>query len=340
MVDYHHQLCFNPADATLTPFPTFNAEQDCDALRKAIKGIGTDEKTIIDILCHRSLEQRLTIFFTYQSRFGKNLIDVLKAELSGNLEDAIVALLKTPADFQAFCLQRAFQNKGGDLKTPTEIICTRSNDEIAELKVAYLKEYATELEAVVANVTTGFYKDMLLAFLAGNRVELTATDMETIKAQGYESIINKALATQEAQSLIDEGVKKWSTKESVFFRLITERHAAQLRATVDEYKRLAGKEIFDSLAAEEPGDYGEALVLVILGQISRPVCYAKQLYDITKGLGTRDITLIRIIVTRADIDLQHIKAEFLRGTGKTLRRCLEKETSGDYKKALLEIVGE
>ena len=36
----------------------YNPEQDCAALMKAMKGIGTDEDAIIKIVCNRTNEQR------------------------------------------------------------------------------------------------------------------------------------------------------------------------------------------------------------------------------------------------------------------------------------------
>ena len=40
---------------------SFNAEKDAEALRKAMKGLGTDEDAIIKIVCNRTNAQRQEI---------------------------------------------------------------------------------------------------------------------------------------------------------------------------------------------------------------------------------------------------------------------------------------
>ena len=58
-----------------------------------------------------------------------------------------------------------------------------------------------------------------------------------------------------------------------------------------------------------------------------------------KGLGTDDTTLIRVIVTRTEIDMQYIKAEYLRKYNKTLYDAVHLETSGHYRTFLLSLLG-
>jgi len=58
-----------------------------------------------------------------------------------------------------------------------------------------------------------------------------------------------------------------------------------------------------------------------------------------KGLGTDDTRLIRVIVTRAEIDLQYIKAEYLKKYKKTLNDAVHSETSSHYRAFLLLLLG-
>jgi hypothetical protein len=56
---------------TVHPASPFDARADADALHKAMKGLGTDEKALINVLCHRSSSQRTAIYQAFKSGYGK-----------------------------------------------------------------------------------------------------------------------------------------------------------------------------------------------------------------------------------------------------------------------------
>ena len=51
---------------TITPAADFNAEKDCQELRNAMKGLGTNEAKIINVLGNRSRDQRLEIVVKFK----------------------------------------------------------------------------------------------------------------------------------------------------------------------------------------------------------------------------------------------------------------------------------
>ncbi|KAG7248503.1 hypothetical protein CRUP_001575, partial [Coryphaenoides rupestris] len=67
--------------------------------------------------------------------------------------------------------------------------------------------------------------------------------------------------------------------------------------------------------------------------------FAKRLYKSMKGLGTADHTLIRIMICRAEIDMLDIRECFRLGYEKSLYNMIQEDTSGDYKRTLLQLCG-
>lgn len=66
--------------------------------------------------------------------------------------------------------------------------------------------------------------------------------------------------------------------------------------------------------------------------------YAKRLYKAMHGPGTNDSALIRLIVSRSEIDLGTIKKEFEKLYDKTLVSYVKSDTSGDYRRALVALI--
>lgn len=56
-------------------------------------------------------------------------------------------------------------------------------------------------------------------------------------------------------------------------------------------------------------------------------------------LGTDEWALTRVVTTRSEVDMQRIKEEYQRRNSIPLDRAISKDTSGDYEKMLLALIG-
>ncbi|XP_074089186.1 annexin A8 [Macrotis lagotis] len=311
---------------TVKTSPHFNPDPDAETLYKAMKGLGTNEQAIIDILTKRTNEKRQQIAKAYKSLYGQDLTEMLKSELSGNFERLIIALMYPPNKYEAKELHDAMKGVGTKEGVIIEILASRTKVQLREIMKAYEEEYGSSLEDDIKSDTSGYLERILVCLLQGNRDDISG-------------FVDPGLALQDAQDLYAAGEKIRGTDEMKFITILCTRSATHLLKVFDEYQKIANKSIEDSIKSETHGSLEEAMLTIVKCTRNIHSYFAERLYYSIKGLGTRDGTLIRNIVSRSEIDLNYIKCEFKKLYGKSLSSMIMGDTSGDYKRALLNLVG-
>ncbi|XP_005180991.1 annexin B10-like [Musca domestica] len=310
---------------TVVPAEPLDVEADTVALRTAMKGFGTDEQAIIDILTARSNAQRQMIKENFLREYGRDLIEDLKSELGGKFEDVIIALMMTPVQYLCKQLHKAMAGMGTNESTLVEILCTKSNEEMAEIVKCYEEMYDRPLAEHMCSETSGHFRRLLTLIVTGVRDPVGTVDPDK--------------AREQAEQLYNAGEAKLGTDEEVFNRILAHGSFAQLRLVFEEYKQLSGETIEQAIKHEMSGELHEAMMAIVECVQSPPAFFANRLFKAMDGLGTDDTTLIRIIVSRSEIDLGNIKEEFERIYNRTLVSAVKSETSGDYKRALCALIG-
>uniref|UniRef100_G1QC14 Annexin n=1 Tax=Myotis lucifugus TaxID=59463 RepID=G1QC14_MYOLU len=147
------------------------------------------------------------------------------------------------------------------------------------------------------------------------------------------------MAQEDAQRLYQAGEGKLGTDESCFNMILATRSFPQLKATMEAYSRVSNRDLLSSVAREFSGSVESGLKAILQCALNRQAFFTERLYYSMKGAGTDDSTLVRIVVTRSEIDLVQIKQMFCQMYQKTLGTMIASDTSGDYRKLLLAIVG-
>ncbi|CAG7836045.1 unnamed protein product [Allacma fusca] len=290
------------AEPTVNPATGFVALNDAKALRAAMKGFGTDEGAIIDILTARSNAQRQEIITAFKGEFGRDLVKDLKSELGGKFERLVLALMETPFNYLASELNNAMAGIGTNEDVLTEILTTHNNDDLKRIAETYQQRYGKSLEETIESEVSGDYKRLLTLLLTNVRDE-----------RG----VYPDKAKEMADRLYAAGEAKLGTDEETFVVLLTHASFAQIRLVFDEYRKISGKTLEEAVKKEFSGDLQAAIMAIIKCAESRTRYFAEQLEAAMKGFGTNDAKLIRLIVSR-----------------------ISSETSGDYKNAILSLIGE
>ena len=300
-------------------------DADCQSLRKAMKGLGTDEDLIISVLTNRNNEQRFMMRQRYSAIFNRDLIKDLKSELHGNFEDAVIAMLDSPYELDCRGLYHAMHRPGTDEGALIEILATRPSYQIAQDKLLFQKLYGKDLESYVHSETIGHFRKILLALLQCQRHDFTYP-------------INQTELQMEAQQLYRGGAARWGTDETVFIRIFSTRSPAEIAVIAQIYQQIAGVDLYTSLKKEFSGNTEKALCGIFYASINPPEYFATRIRDAVKGLGTKDTNLIRVIVSRAEIDMGEIKQAYKRLYNRDMITDIKNDTHGDYKKILLALL--
>ena len=300
-----------------------NIEQDAADLRKAMKGMGTDEDAIIKIVANRTNAQRQQIKESYNKQFNRDIIKDLKSELRGKLEDVVIALFQTPVEYDCDQLKKAMKGSGTDESTLIEIIATRPNSYIQQIHKQYREMFGKELVSDIMGEISGELKDLLISLLQGARDDSYNVD--------------PTVCAQKAQELYKAGEGKVGTNEKVFYNILIKSNPGEIMKINEEYSKLSKKTLIKAIDSEFSGKVKTLLKTAVYGIINPSEYFATRVKDAIKGAGTNDKLLMRILISRDEIDMPQIKEAYNKLYGKDMVNDIKNDLSGDYKKMMIEL---
>ena len=304
------QTNFNPAEDAMVISQALTKPKNMDCL--------------IQIISHRSNTQRQEIMREYFNKFQKYLIDRLKSELSGNFKDAAIALFYTPVDYDCYQLRKAMKGLGTNEDTLIEIFATRSNERINQIKQRYQELYNKDLVRDVESDTSGFFRQILKKLLEANRSNNPYPDekeCENCAMQIYNS------TSQKKEVLHD-----------TFIYMFTQKSRQELATISKIYFKWYSKTLFEIIEKLFSGDAKRILKAIVYALLSPSEYFAYRINKAIKGLGTNDTILIRVLVSRDEIDIERIKKYYKQLYKKDLYTAIKEDVSGDYGKLLLELI--
>jgi hypothetical protein len=305
----------------------FDPKADADLLKKSMKGIGNDKDAIINLVTSRTNQQRQQIRDAYKSSYGKDLIADLKSELSGHLKDTLVAMFYHPIEYDCYSLRSAMKGIGTDEDTLIEIIATRPGFMIKQIIEKYPEiTEGRNLVDDVKNETSGSFRRLLISLLQGERSDNIDPNIEECE--------------KTAKELYEAGEKKWGTDDSAFNKIFALKSPMEIACISRAYHKLTGHTILQAINNEFSGDIKKLLTAIVYAVISPSEFFATKVNKAIKGLGTNDKLLIRIIVSRNEIDLNYIKKYYKQLFKKDMIEDIKAETSGEYRKLLIKLAGQ
>ncbi|CAI5784780.1 annexin A3 [Podarcis lilfordi] len=272
---------------TIRDAPGFNASRDAEAIRKAIRGIGTDEKTLIDILTGRSNAQRQLIAKEYRAAAGKGtgtdeqaLIEILASRTSKQMKEVAQAYYTvykkslgddissdTSGDFRQALLTLA-DGRRDEHQRPDEQLAKK---DAQILYNAGEKRWGTDEGKFIEVLCFSSFPQLKLTFeeyrnISGKKLE------DSIQSETSGSFEDLLLAIVKCANntpaffaeRLHKSLKGAGTDEFTLNRILASRSEIDLLDIRAEYKKLYGVSLYSAIKSDTSGDY-EATLLRICG---------------------------------------------------------------------------
>lgn len=302
-----------------------NPEADSDLIEKSLTE--KNEKDILDVILKQTHKERLQVAETYKNKYGKDL--PTRLEEAGNLlkEDYcnLCSGLFTPKiDYDCKCLKGAIDSKKGvNSDTAIEIIASRKNGTIKKIVEKYKELYNEELPKLVESKIGDVQGKLLVALLQGERVK-NDTPNQT-ECQTWAEKLKEAL-------------DKKKKDEALFTDIFVKRSPKELAFISRIYHKLVGKTVLEVIEKNYSGDLQLLLKTLVYAVISPSEYFATRVKKSVKGLGTDDTMLVRVFVTRNEVDIKQMSRYYEKLYKVTMKADVEDDTSGNYQALLLKLI--
>ncbi|KAI1611495.1 glycerophosphoinositolphosphodiesterase [Exophiala viscosa] len=296
-----------------------DASRDADALRQAMKGFGTNESVLIQILSKPDPLQMNLLRTTYNQRHRRDLEKDIKSETSRYFEKGLVALVRGPLMDDVHNLHEAIKGLGTKESVLNDVLLGRSNADMRAIKQAYHEAYKHSLEADVKGDLSMKTERLFVMVMAATRNEESAPVIPT--ELDRDSI--------ELHRAMDARV---GTDQATVCSILSKRSDGQIRALAHHWQQKYHKSLEDVIKSEFSGHMQDALLLVVRRACDRAMSDATQLEDAMAGMGTKDCLLVQRVV-RAHWDRAHmdqVKRAYHHRYKRDLVQRVRGETSGDY----------
>ena len=238
-------------EAALGSFMT-PTEYDAYCLNSALKGLGTKEGVVNEIIGSRTPQELQAIKQVYAANYGEMLDNAVQSDTSGDYQKLLLSLLQCQrrnvvqpdmagCQQDAAALYQAGEGKWGtDENTFIRIFSTRSPAELGLINQYYKQNANKGLLGAINSEFSGDTKDLLDTIVRAN-----------VYPHGYY-----------AKNIYDS-VKGAGTNDSKLIRNVCARHGVDLPYIKQAYQNDYGSDMLTDIQADSSGNYRKVIASLV-----------------------------------------------------------------------------
>ncbi len=304
-----------------------DASGQADALRKAMKGLGTDEAVLIRVLGHMGPLEIPVLKQAYHQRHHRSLEADIDSETSSYFNMTLLSILRGPLQQDVWCLNKAIKGAGTKESLLNDVLIGRSNADMNAIKHAYQQTYRRSLESDVRGDLSAKTERLFSMILAASRQE----DSAPIIPQQVDADVTELHRATEG---------KVGTEQLTVCSILSNRSDGHIRAIAHAYEHKYRIPLEKVVERDFSGHMEDAFIQMIRGGVDRAMRDARLLEACMKGPGTKDEMLVcRMVAMHWNRNhMAQVKGAYKAKYNRDLASRIRGETSGDYEKILLAML--
>uniref|UniRef100_A0A0K0EKV9 Annexin n=1 Tax=Strongyloides stercoralis TaxID=6248 RepID=A0A0K0EKV9_STRER len=311
--------------ATLVSTPNFNSQFDAKMLRVATTSTKIDKETIINIMFRRTSREKHMIAVQYYNLYNETLALRFKSKIKGKLYKVLKLVMECEIQRNVKDLYKALEKETIDNAVIIEAFCGKNKQYITELKELYKEKYGKSVRDIIRERTDSGYQRFLIGLIKGERDE---------------GPVNMDLVEEDVSRLYSNGKGIHKLEDEKFFLdILYKRSFEHINIVINKYQNSIHKDIIRIIKEWFYGDLKDML-LMFFDYVNSPSYYfSKLLKNYLEEFEDHENEIIRILINRAEIDLETIQQEFNENNPKTLEHLLSSSSIGSLRQIFLTMLG-
>ncbi|GER41811.1 annexin [Striga asiatica] len=257
-----------------------------------------NEKLVIQLLLGLTQPESRKIRENYLKMYGEDLIHLFQKFDPGVSSLSSLIILNPFERDSVFAREAIFKNATVDYRALVEIFASRKSSHVLLIRQAYASKYRSQLELDIAAIEPRHpYQKILMALSASHKA--------------HHAEISHHIAKCDAKRVYQAGeAKLGAIDEAVVLEIFSKRSISQLKLAFLSYKQIYGHSYTKFLKNQGLGEFEDAVRVVAECIYSPARYYAKVLYGCLKGTTSDKSAIERIMVSRAEVDMDEIQRSF------------------------------